>query len=153
MSPRAQKPPREEIVLSIGGVVAHLELAGAQPVFMEQLRARYGAFEMPAAPWVQRDISLRLTLDSAAPPGASIFYSVSLPRNPPNSEWCHSSRASAPLAAVRTSGAGSRARAWRNSATARRAAVRPFTSTASSPSAHAAFCRTNGLLSASKASN
>jgi hypothetical protein len=70
MSPRAQKTPREEIVLSIGGVVAHLELAGAQPVFMEQLRARYGAFEMPAAPWVQRDISLRLTLDSAAPPGA-----------------------------------------------------------------------------------
>jgi len=36
---------------------------------MEQLRARYGAFEMPAAPWVQRDISLRLTLASAAPPG------------------------------------------------------------------------------------
>ena len=54
MSPRAQKTPREEIVLSIGGVVAHLELAGAQPVFMEQLRARYGAFEMPAAPWVVR---------------------------------------------------------------------------------------------------
>jgi hypothetical protein len=71
MSPRAQKPPAEEIVLSIGGVVAHLELIGAQPVFMEQLRARYGAFEMPAAPWVQRDISLRLTLESAAPPRAA----------------------------------------------------------------------------------
>jgi hypothetical protein len=25
----------------------------------EQMRARYGAFEMPSAPWVERDISLR----------------------------------------------------------------------------------------------
>jgi hypothetical protein len=70
MSPRPPKLHREELLLSIGGVVAHLELTGAQPVFMEQLRARYGAFEMPAAPWVERDISLRLTLASAAPPRA-----------------------------------------------------------------------------------
>jgi hypothetical protein len=69
MSPRSPKRPREELLLSIGGVVAHLELIGAQPLFMEQLRARYGAFEMPAAPWVAKDFSLRLTLESAAPPG------------------------------------------------------------------------------------
>ncbi|HXU05505.1 MAG TPA: hypothetical protein VN903_31315 [Polyangia bacterium] len=68
MSARAPRP-REEILLSIGGLVAHIELSGAQPVFMEQLRARYGAFEMPAAPWVERDISLRLTVESATPPG------------------------------------------------------------------------------------
>ena len=52
-------------------MVAHLELEGAQPTFIEQLRARYGAFEMPVAPWVERDISLRLTLTSAAPPRAA----------------------------------------------------------------------------------
>ena len=48
--------------------MTHLELDGAQAPFMEQLRARYGAFEMPVAPWVQRDVSLRITLTSAAPP-------------------------------------------------------------------------------------
>jgi len=65
------KTAGDELCLSIGGVVAHLELEGAQPVFLEQMRARYGAFEMPSAPWVERDISLRLTLTSAAPPRVS----------------------------------------------------------------------------------
>ena len=58
-------------MLAIGGVVAHLELEGAQPTFIEQMRARYGAFAMPASRLVQRDLSLRLTLSSAPPPGAS----------------------------------------------------------------------------------
>src|SRR5262245_4043854 len=71
MSPRSPSQRRDEILLSIGGVVAHLELLGAQPVFMEQLRARYGAFELPAAPRIARDFSLRLTLESAAPPGVA----------------------------------------------------------------------------------
>ena len=56
---------RSELSLAIGGVVAHLELEGAPPTFIDQMRARYGAFEMPSAPWVERDISLRLTLTSA----------------------------------------------------------------------------------------
>jgi hypothetical protein len=54
-----------EVTLAIGGVVAHLELDGAHPTFIDQMRSRYGAFEMPSAPWVERDISLRLALTSA----------------------------------------------------------------------------------------
>jgi hypothetical protein len=67
VSKRSNKGPSEELLLSIGGVVLHLELAGAQPLFVEQLHARYGAFEMPPGPRVERDISLRLTLTSVAP--------------------------------------------------------------------------------------
>jgi len=55
-------------MLAIGGVVAHIELEGAHPTFVEQMRARYGAFAMPASRLVQRDLSLRLTLASAPPP-------------------------------------------------------------------------------------
>jgi hypothetical protein len=51
-------------MLSIGGLVAHLELVGAPPIFVSQLRARYGAFEMPVARSVVRDVSLRLQLTS-----------------------------------------------------------------------------------------
>ena len=58
----APASPRTSCRSSIGGVVARLELAGAQPTFIDQVRARYSAFEMPAAPWVQDDISLRLHL-------------------------------------------------------------------------------------------
>jgi hypothetical protein len=65
------KAAPEELLLSIGGVVAHLELTGAQPTFMEQLHARYGAFEMPPGPRVQRDISLRIAFGSATPPSGA----------------------------------------------------------------------------------
>ncbi|HEY7371705.1 MAG TPA: hypothetical protein VIF57_05960 [Polyangia bacterium] len=58
------------MTLAIGGVVAHLELEGAQPMFIEQMRARYGAFELPASPGIESDLSLRLTLVSAPPPGS-----------------------------------------------------------------------------------
>ena len=67
MSPRSTGT-RQELSFAIGGLVAHLELEGAHPTFIEQLHARYGAFEMPPAPWVERDLSLRLTLVSAPPP-------------------------------------------------------------------------------------
>lgn len=67
MSPRSTGT-RQELSFAIGGLVAHLELEGAHPTFIEQLHARYGAFEMPPAPWVERDLSLRLTLVSSPPP-------------------------------------------------------------------------------------
>ena len=54
------------LTLSIGGLVGHLELEGAHPAFLEQLRARYGAFELPDGDWVARDFSLRLALDPLA---------------------------------------------------------------------------------------
>ncbi len=53
-------------MLSIGGVVGHIELLGAPPLFIAQMRARYRAFEMPVAPGVARDVSLRLEFVSAA---------------------------------------------------------------------------------------
>lgn len=65
--PRVTAPP--ELLLSIGGLVGHVELRGAQPVFLEQLRARYGAFELPASARVERDFSLRLTFAPSAAPG------------------------------------------------------------------------------------
>jgi hypothetical protein len=58
----------EELTLSIGGLVGHLELVGAPDVFVSQLRARYGAFEMPSAPRVDRGFSLRLELTTSPPP-------------------------------------------------------------------------------------
>jgi hypothetical protein len=49
-------------LLSIGGLVGELDVAGALPVFWEQLRARYGAFELPVASQVARDFVLRLEM-------------------------------------------------------------------------------------------
>jgi len=69
----AAPPPRYDLLLSIGGVVGRLELVGGNATFIDQLRARYSAFEMPAAPWVHTDFSVRLTLVSAPGPGRSRF--------------------------------------------------------------------------------
>ena len=74
MKPAANRTPAREVetlTLSIGGLVGHVELAGATPLFMEQVHARYGAFELPPAAWVTRDFSLRLTMQAVPPPGAS----------------------------------------------------------------------------------
>jgi hypothetical protein len=65
--PHADLP--QELMLSIGGLVGYVELRGAQPVFLEQLRARYGAFEMPPAAGVERDFTLTLTFEPSAAPG------------------------------------------------------------------------------------
>jgi len=67
MSRRATAP-REELSVSIGGLVAHVELEGAHPTFVEQLHARYGAFEMPPASRVARDLSLSLRLTPVPAP-------------------------------------------------------------------------------------
>ena len=57
--------------LSIGGVVGCLSIEGAQPVFLEQVRARYGAFILPSGSRGASDFSLRLALDPIAAPGSS----------------------------------------------------------------------------------
>ncbi len=57
--------------LSIGGIVGCLEIEGAQPVFLEQVRARYGAFILPSGSRGASDFSLRLALDPLAAPGFS----------------------------------------------------------------------------------
>ena len=77
----SRRPRRDDLLLSIGGVVAHVELVGGHQPFIDQLHARYGAFEMPAATWVERDISLRLDLIPASPPGAR-DYRVALETKP-----------------------------------------------------------------------
>jgi hypothetical protein len=59
-----------DVVLCIGGLVGHVELRGATPPFVDQVRARYEAFVMPALPDARCDFSLRLDLRSAPPPGA-----------------------------------------------------------------------------------
>ncbi len=61
----------ENLTLSIGGIVGHLEIAGAAAVFLEQVRARYGAFVLPSADWVARDFSLQIELDPVAAPGSA----------------------------------------------------------------------------------
>jgi hypothetical protein len=60
-----------KLTLSIGGVVGHLEIEGAQAVFLEQLRARYGAFILPSSGRGASDFSLRLELEPAAAPRSS----------------------------------------------------------------------------------
>jgi hypothetical protein len=57
--------------LSIGGIVGHLEIEGAQAVFLEQVRTRYGAFILPSSGRGASDFSLRLQLDPVAAPGSS----------------------------------------------------------------------------------
>ncbi len=57
--------------LSIGGIVGCLSIEGAQPVFLEQVRARYGAFILPSGSRGASDFSLRLALDPIAAPGSS----------------------------------------------------------------------------------
>ncbi|HEY4394810.1 MAG TPA: hypothetical protein VGP64_12135 [Polyangia bacterium] len=68
---RPSHSPPANLTLSIGGLVGHLEIAGAHPAFLEQLRARYGAFELPDGGEVARAFSLRLELVPLPPPGAS----------------------------------------------------------------------------------
>ena len=57
--------------LSIGGIVGCLSIEGAQAVFLEQVRARYGAFILPSSRRGGSDFSLRLKLDPIAAPGSS----------------------------------------------------------------------------------
>jgi len=61
----------EPLTLSIGGIVGHLVLEGAQAVFLEQVRARYGAFVLPSTSFGAGDFHLRLQLDPIAAPGSS----------------------------------------------------------------------------------
>jgi hypothetical protein len=75
---RSRPAPSRTLTLSIGGLVGHLQLDGAEPVFLEQLRARYGAFELPTGDWTARDFSLRLKLDRLPPPGASAAARLAL---------------------------------------------------------------------------
>jgi hypothetical protein len=67
---RARKqsgPAAQELMLSIGGVVGHLEITGAPEPFLAQVRARYDAFTLPPAPGVQRAFSARLRFDPVRP--------------------------------------------------------------------------------------
>ncbi len=56
------------LLISIAGLVGEVNLAGAPAVFWDQLRARYGAFELPAGTQPTRDFVLRLDMVSIAPP-------------------------------------------------------------------------------------
>ncbi len=58
----------DKLLLSIGGVVGELHISGALPVFREQLRARYGAFELPPGSQVVRDFVVRLKMTAVPPP-------------------------------------------------------------------------------------
>jgi hypothetical protein len=50
-----------DFMLSIGGVVGRVSLGAAPGTFLEQLSARYDAFRLPPADWVDRAFDLRLT--------------------------------------------------------------------------------------------
>jgi hypothetical protein len=54
----------DQMLLSIGGLVADLRATGAPAPFMAQVRERYGAFLMPPAPGVVHDVSLALRFES-----------------------------------------------------------------------------------------
>ena len=69
--PVAGRSEKLTLSLSIGGIVGCLEIEGAQPVFLEQVRARYGAFILPSGSLGVSDFSLRLELDPIAAPGSS----------------------------------------------------------------------------------
>jgi len=69
--PVAGRSEKLTLSLSIGGIVGCLEIEGAQPVFLEQVRARYGAFILPSGSRSASDFSLRLALAPLAAPGSS----------------------------------------------------------------------------------
>ncbi|HVV17156.1 MAG TPA: hypothetical protein VHH90_08130 [Polyangia bacterium] len=60
----------QPLLLSIGGLVGQLDLAGAPDLFWDQLRARYGAFTLPAAAEVTRDFVVRLDMLPVPLPGS-----------------------------------------------------------------------------------
>jgi hypothetical protein len=70
LSVQRKTSARHDLVLSIGGLVGHVELVGGNQPFLEQVLARYEAFEMPEVPGANYDFSLRLELRSAPPPGS-----------------------------------------------------------------------------------
>ena len=69
MTRRSGTAAGHDLVLCIGGLVGHVDLRGGNQAFLEQVLARYAAFEMPAVPQSRYDFSLRLELRSAPPPG------------------------------------------------------------------------------------
>jgi hypothetical protein len=64
----ARESSFRELLVSIGGVAGRLELGAAPAEFLAQVRERYCAFTMPAAPDVDAAFSLRLRFESAPPP-------------------------------------------------------------------------------------
>jgi hypothetical protein len=68
VSPSRPKTPAANLLLSIGGLAGRLELGVAPEPFLAQVRARYGAFALPAAPTVDAGFSLRLRFETAPPP-------------------------------------------------------------------------------------
>ena len=70
MSVQPETSEGHDLVLCIGGLVGHVQLLGAGRSFIEQVLARYEAFELPVLPDVHRDFSLRLELRPPPPAGA-----------------------------------------------------------------------------------
>jgi hypothetical protein len=68
MTTMTNENPTTNLLLSIGGIVGRLKLGAAPDPFLAQVRERYGAFNMPAAPDVDAGFSLRLRFESAPPP-------------------------------------------------------------------------------------
>jgi hypothetical protein len=64
MSPR--RTAYTDLMLSVGGVTGRLSLGAAPAAFLEQAVARYDAFRVPPADWVDRSFALRLTFVPAA---------------------------------------------------------------------------------------
>jgi len=62
------RPAPMNLVLSIGGIAGRLELGPAPETFLAQVRERYAAFTMPAAPDLDAGFSLRLRFESVPPP-------------------------------------------------------------------------------------
>lgn len=63
----SRSPQPTDVMLSIGGVVGHVALGTAPPAFLDQVRARYDAFFLPPAEWVDRAFALKLNFLPAIP--------------------------------------------------------------------------------------
>jgi hypothetical protein len=57
----AKRDSIPDLLLSIGGIVVRLSLESAPSAFLDQVRARYDAFHLPPADWVDRAVALRVT--------------------------------------------------------------------------------------------
>jgi len=55
-----------DLLLSIGGLVGHLDLGEAPAPFIRQLRDRYGPYSVPPAAWVERAFSIAVGFTAAA---------------------------------------------------------------------------------------
>ncbi len=94
-----------ELVLSIGGLVGYFQLGAAPPLFLQQLKDRYGPYAVPSAQWVTRAFSLTVSFGTPTHTGPRVHEMADHPLRVEESSgavratrWDFAARVEAPVA-------------------------------------------------------